>query len=438
MFRRNFLWIMGCFSVMLLVIILSAWQRAGSESSSTQQPGIEDRVATYAFQQPKSREAGLEVPRSGARQGTAIRPVSRRPLGGDIAPETTVWDPFPTFNGIAVDAENNRVVMSDLNRHGILIYDRTAASKSAEPTSPLRHIMGPLTEMGFVAGVATDPEKRELYVAENDAWGVRVFSYDDQGNAAPRRTLATPHQAWGISLSRLRHELAISVEELDAVVVYRQEAEKLDPPLRVIRGEKTGLADPHGIYLDGVNNEIVVANHGSWTTYLPNTGWDAPTPVIPHSAGHFEPPSIQVYPALASGDVKPNRTIQGSRTGLDWPMAVDVDTSHNEIAVANFGGDSVIIFRRTDRGDVAPARVIRGSQTGIVGPVGVSIDTKNDEIWVANYGDHTAVVFPRTANGDVAPKRIVRNAPDKAPTCGFTDASAAAYDSKRHEVLVAN
>ncbi len=119
-------------------------------------------------------------------------------------------------------------------------------------------------------------------------------------------------------------------------------------------------------------------------------------------------------------------------------MAVDVDTSHNEIAVANFGGDSVIIFHRTDQGDVAPARVIRGDHTGIVGPVGVTIDAKNDELWVANYGDHTAVVFPRTANGDVAPKRIVRNAPEKAPTCGFTDASAAAYDSKRHEVLVAN
>src|SRR5207247_10462018 len=67
----------------------------------------------------------------------------------------------------------------------------------------------------------------------------------------------------------------------------------------------------------------------------------------------------------------------------------------------------------------------------IVGPVSVAIDTKHDEMWVANYGDHTAVVFPRTASGNVRPKRTIRNAPKDTPTCGFTNASAAAYDSKR-------
>lgn len=413
------LWMGGC-SAVLVTVLLVAWQGGMSQGrSSGQLPGA---VAA----------------RPGSGRATAAQKVSRRPLGGDIQPETTVWDPYPTFNGIAVDAENNRVVMTDLNRHSILIYDRTAASQRGEPTTPLRHIMGPATEMGFVAGVAVDPEKREVYAAENDAWGIRVFSYDDHGNTRPRRLLATPHQLWGLSLSRTRREMAASVEELDAVVVYSQEAEKLDPPLRVIRGEKTGLADPHGIYLDGINNEILVANHGSWTTYLPNTGHDEMPAVIPHSAGHFELPSIQVYPAAAQGDVKPLRTIQGEKTGLDWPMQVDVDSSHNEIAVANFGGDSIVIFRRTDHGDAAPARVIRGEHTGIAGPVGVAIDAKNDELWVANYGDHTALVFPRTASGDAAPKRILRNAPEKAPTCGFTDASAAAYDSKRKEILVAN
>ena len=59
-------------------------------------------------------------------------------------------------------------------------------------------------------------------------------------------------------------------------------------------------------------------------------------------------------------------------------------------------------------------------------------------IWVANYGDHTAVVFDRTASGNVAPKRIIRNAPKGTPTTGFTNASAAAYDSKRDELLVPN
>lgn len=414
MFRQRNLWAGGC-CLLLLLLAASAWQRGLSQNR-------------------RSEKSPFAIARRRAR----VRMVSRRPLGGDIPPETTVWDPYPTFNGIALDTENNRVVMSDINRMSVLMYNRLANSKAGELTVPLRHIFGPATRLGSVAGVAVDPEKKEIFVAENDAWGVRMFSYDDQGDASPRRTLAAPHQTWGLSLSLLRREIALSVEELDAVVVYKEDADKLDPPLRVIRGDKTGMADPHGIYLDGVNDEIFVANHGSRTAYMPNTGHDKLPPIIPRVSGHFEMPSIRVYPALAQGNVKPIRTIQGRRTTLDWPMQIDVDTSHDELAVANFGANSIAIFNRTDNGDVAPERVIRGPHTGIVGPVGVAIDAKNNEIWVANYGDHTALVFPRTANGDVSPKRIVRNAPAQAPTCGFTDASATTYDSKRHEILVAN
>lgn len=109
MFRRKTLSLGGCCSVILLALILSAWQRA---ASSAQQPAVADRAA------------GPGSPR----QGAPIRPVARRPLGGDIAAETTVWDPFPTFNGITADAENNRVVMSDLNRHRTVQHDRMSCA----------------------------------------------------------------------------------------------------------------------------------------------------------------------------------------------------------------------------------------------------------------------------------------------------------------------
>jgi len=82
--------------------------------------------------------------------------------------------------------------------------------------------------------------------------------------------------------------------------------------------------------------------------------------------------------------------------------------------------------------------VIGGERTGIIGPVGVAYDEKHGELWVANYGDHTALVFDIEAAGNVEPKRIIRNAPKGTPTTGFTNASAAAYDSKRGEVLVPN
>ena len=154
--------------------------------------------------------------------------------------------------------------------------------------------------------------------------------------------------------------------------------------------------------------------------------------------GRFEAPSITVYPATAKGDVTPVRRIEGSKTGLNWPMAVDVDLQHNEIVVANNGDSSIRVFRRTDAGDVAPVRVIKGALTGIKGPMGVAFDVKNDEIWLANYGEHTALVFARTATGNVAPRRVLRNAPAGSPTVGFGNPGAVAYDSKRDEILVPN
>src|SRR5262245_10296360 len=337
--------------------------------------------------------------------------------------------------------------MSDPNRHALWSYDRLAASKGREQVEPLTGIRGPSTGMMFVAAVTIDREAQEIYTVDNDIGDrMMVFPYDGNGNLKPKRVLDVPHQAWGLSISPERNELAISVESSRQIVVYRKTAEGHEQPLRILRGPKTGLGDPHGVFLDGVNNELVVANHGNQGGREPAPG-DAPprqrgqrggSPPPPFVGGRFDEPSITVYPGDAKGDIAPIRKIQGPKTGLNWPMAIDVDRTHNEIVVANNGDSSIRIFKRTDTGDVAPARIIKGPRTGVVGPMGVAFDVKNSEIWVANYGDHSALVFPINATGNVAPKRIIRNAPQGSPTVGFGNPGAVAYDSKRDEILVPN
>jgi DNA-binding beta-propeller fold protein YncE len=363
--------------------------------------------------------------------------------GGDVAPSRVVSDPYPTLHSVAVDTEHDRVVMTDPNRHAIWTYERTAASRGSEAVTALTGIRGPSTGMMFIAAVAIDPEAREIYTVDNDIGDrMMVFPYDADGNVKPKRFLSVPHQAWGVSINPVRKEIAISVEGPREIVVYAQNATGNDRPLRMIRGPKTGLGDPHGVVFDPVNNEIVVANHGNQngrqTAPGTVTGGRRGAGEAPIVGGRFEPASITVYPGEATGDVAPARRIQGPKTGLNWPMAISVDTAHDEIAVANSGDASIRIFRRTASGDVAPVRVIKGPRTGILGPMGVTIDTKNNELWVANYGEHTALVFDRAAAGDVAPKRILRNAPAGSPTVGFGNPGAVAYDSKRDEILVPN
>ena len=377
------------------------------------------------------------------------------PLGGDIAAVRYIHDPYPTFSAIAVDPESDQVMIGDGHRKSVLTYDRKAGGNSAgvggdkgrEVTEPLRQIIGPATQLGFISGVAVDPISREVYAVNNDVEdNMSVFAYDGVGNLKPKRALGVPHGAWGISLSRSRDEMAMSVhEEYNAVVVYRREAKGGEAPLRSMRGPNTGLADPHGIYLDDVNNEMVVANWGNWNLINKNfyygkwlTSSYQPPGSGPPTGGRFEPASLTIYPITAEGDAKPLRVIQGPHTRLNWPSGIDLDSVTNEIAVANNGDNSVLVFRRSDSGDAAPVRIISGPRTGIDRPLAVAIDRKNNELWVANFGEHTAVVFDRSARGNVAPKRVIRNAPAGTATAGFGNVITLAYDSKRDELLVPN
>ena len=123
---------------------------------------------------------------------------------------------------------------------------------------------------------------------------------------------------------------------------------------------------------------------------------------------------------------------------LDFPMGLGLDAEHEEFAVANNGGNSVLVFPRKADGNAAPVRVLAGGKTGINRPMGVAIDTVNNELWVSNFADHSALVFDRRANGNAAPKRIVRSAPEGAPSPGFGNPQALAYDSKREQILVPN
>jgi len=333
--------------------------------------------------------------------------------------------------------------MADTNRKSVVSYDRNPSpSKSGETSEMRRQIIGPDTNIGFVAGVAVDPGRRELYAVNNDIEDtMMVWSYDAEGNAKPSRLLAVPHQAWGVALSPSRNEIAVSIELQSAIVIYRREAIGLEAPVRYLRGAQTGMADPHGIYWDDKNNELAVANHGNLRGLLKNTGMGCEQVAaanVPDEGGRFQPPSITFYSATAKGDEKPLRTIQGTHTQLDWPMGIDVDGVHDEVAVANNGDNSVLILRRTATGDVAPLRTLRGPRTGINRPMGVSIDPKNNEIWVSNFGDHTSLVFARDASGNATPKRIIRSAPASAPSSGFGNPMAVAYDSKREEILVPN
>ncbi|MBF6567609.1 MAG: hypothetical protein IVW54_01885 [Candidatus Binataceae bacterium] len=351
--------------------------------------------------------------------------------GGEVAPCRALEDPYPEFNGIALDPRNGVAVLSDTNLKSALVYSIDAGGPpSAKDITPYKGwIKGPATYLSFAAGVALDPVRHELYTTENDIGDdVAAFPYTANGDFKSR-ALAVPHGAYGIALSQKHHQMAVAIQHNAQIIFYRLGAQGAALPLRSIRGLKTKLADPHGVAWDEKSDKIFVTNYGNWSRGY----WDADY----NGGGHYYPPSVEVFSGDAKGDAAPLQVIQGPKTQLDWPTGIAVDNLNNLIAVAQEPSNEVLIFHRGDNGDVAPVRTLSGPLTHIIHPMGVAFDPIRKELWVANFG-HEAEVFDLDASGNVAPKRILRNAPAGTPAAGFGNPMAIAYDTKRDVLLVPN
>ena len=272
-----------------------------------------------------------------------------------------------------------------------------------------------------------------------------IFSRQAKGDVPPDRELHTPHGTFGIAVDEDKEEMFLAIQHDNAVVVYHKYASGDDAPIRLLQGDRTLLADPHGIALDTKNQLMFVTNYGATSTARPDgqsrggesrPNWPVST-VVPGS-GRFLPPSITVYHMDASGDTPPLRVMQGPKTRLNWATGIAIDPDRGELYVANDMGDEILIFNAADGGDVAPKRSLKGPKTLIKNPTGLFLDFENDELWVTNFGNHTATVYKRGASGDTPPLRVIRSGPSDAVAPMMGNPHPVAYDSKRDELLVPN
>ncbi len=373
--------------------------------------------------------------------GVAIQPQEdRTPVVIERAPLRFIRDPNPAFAAVAVNSENDMLVVADENLFQILEYGHEENTPPrARFSEPRRVISGLSTRAEMMCGVYIDPETLEIYALNNDTQGwIPVFAPDQRGNATPVRYIAGI-RGFSITAHEERNELFVVNQEGGrygapdgqggAVYVYRKQAEGEERPLRTLEGYDTQLEDPHGIALDTENNLMFVSNFGNVHRQDPETG---------RVYGDYEPPSITVYPLDASGNTEPIRIIEGANTLLNWPSHMAYHHERQELFVANDGDSSVLVFDASAEGNAAPIRVLKGPRTQIIHPPGIAIDERTDELFVANMGAPKVTVFPVTANGDVEPIRVVRGAPEGTQSLMIGNPGAVGYDTLRGEILVPN
>jgi DNA-binding beta-propeller fold protein YncE len=364
-------------------------------------------------------------------------------------PDRMIRDPYAAYSAVAVDPNHDEVVMTDENLFNIWVYDRNVKTSPGKTSEAKRLIGGLNTKIEFQCGLYIDPANGDIYAVNNDTIDTLViFSRQAIGDVKPDRELHTPHGTFGITVDEQKQELFLTVQHDNAIVVYNKSAEGADAPLRVIQGDDTGLADPHGMALDSKRGELYVTNHGSTHSVRESetrAGRRSETPGFPLSrddavpgSGKIGPPSITVYAKDAKGNARPLRKIEGPATQMNWPTGIVVDQDRRIIYVANDGGNSVLVFDGAASGNIAPLRAIKGPASMVRNPTGIFLDQKNKELWVANFGNHTSAVYSPDASGDAAPLRIIRSAPPDQPVPGLGNPHPIAYDTKRQQLLVPN
>lgn len=375
----------------------------------------------------------------------------------DRKPVRMIHDRYPVYSGVALDLTNNEVVLADENTFSVLTYDRmTNTSPNAAFSEPKRRIGGVKTGGQYKCGVYVDPKSGDIYVLTSEGHTMSVFSREVQGDVPPTRELEAPHGTFGIAVDEEAQEMFLTVQHDSAVVVFPKLAQGEDEPIRLLQGDRTRMADPHGIALDPKNNLIYVTNHGTTHSVDPEQikklppralfidgslskpNWPLSRNYSIPGSGKISPSSITVYPKTASGDSAPLRVIQGPKTQLNWPNGLAVDPASGELFVANDMDNSILVFSDSANGDVPPIRVIKGPKSLVKNPVGVALDSKNKELWVSNFGNHMATVYKMTAEGDTPPIRVVRSAPLDTDSPLLSNPVPIAYDDKREQILVPN
>jgi DNA-binding beta-propeller fold protein YncE len=383
-------------------------------------------------------------------------------------PVSTIRDPYAGFAAIRVDPVHNEVVVMDEFKFNIYVYDRLAVTpQTAMQTTPKRFIGGGKTLSRYNSDGYVDVKTGDIYIVNNDSEpGVFKFPRTAEGNVAPANELTTPYGAFGMTVDEERGEMFFTIQHDGAIQIYKKGAKGDEDAVRLIQGNKTHLADPHGIAFDPKTRLLYVANYGTERDEAFGTEQQMPHPLntiaprrpddkrrpnwpagnlnnanrreVIFGTGKFGPPSITVFSADANGNVEPVRQIVGPKAQLNWPTGISVDPERGEVYVSNAAGDSINVFSTTANGDVAPIRQIKGPKSMLRNPNGVSVDTVNGEVWVANFGNHTATAYKATANGNVEPVRVIRSAPLNAPTTLISNPYMIAMDTRRDEVIVPN
>jgi DNA-binding beta-propeller fold protein YncE len=141
--------------------------------------------------------------------------------------------------------------------------------KANGDTAPLRVIEGPKTQLNWPATVSIDPERGEIFVANDMGNSIVVFPITASGNAEPKRVLkgdqTAIHNPTGVFADTKNQELWVANMATHSATVYPLSGSGNVAPLRTIRSAPPGktalmIGNPGAITYDSKREQILVPN----------------------------------------------------------------------------------------------------------------------------------------------------------------------------------
>jgi DNA-binding beta-propeller fold protein YncE len=248
-----------------------------------------------------------------------------------------------TIHGLAYDPVHDEIVAPNALADAVLVF-RAAAEGSERP---VRVIQGSQTHMVTPHAVSLDLRNGEILVASLTGRRINVFRWDANGNVAPVRVIEGPKTGLGhvVGLAVDPERNLLAVANSQEILIFNRTDDGDVAPRARIAGPKTGITDePWQIEFYKGKIFVAASNHFHDNLYngvtlkadakeVPDDPWLNPTLGF-----------VGVWNITDSGDVPPRAMIRGPYSNLLHPVGLALNPKTGEIYVSDSVRNGVLSF----------------------------------------------------------------------------------------------